>query len=147
MKASMSRRAFVAVACGAVCATAIGMYGCANSTSPWEWESDDDLPILCMEVSGGAIVAMPGAGWGRQDDWLQLQLMGGSSPGKEIESISQDGSTLLVRLKDSGTDIETADIAYFEFRLSGGDVASVERVIVDEQGSRYDAEEGIVVDQ
>ena len=100
-----------------------------------------------MEVSGGAIVAMPGAGWGRQDDWLQLQLMGGSSPGKEIESISQDGSTLLVRLKDSGTDIETADIAYFEFRLSGGDVASVERVIVDEQGSRYDAEEGIVVDQ
>lgn len=147
MKASMSRRAFVAVACGAVCAMAFGMCGCANSTSPWEWESDDDLPMLCMEVSGGAIVAMPGAGWGRQDDWLQLQLMGGSSPGKEIESISQDGSTLLVRLKDSGTDIETADIAYFEFRLSGGDVASVEHVIVDEQGSRYDAEEGIVADQ
>ncbi len=48
-----------------------------------------DLPALCMEVSGGAIVAMPGNGWKPQDEWIQLQLSGGSIPGKEIEAITQ----------------------------------------------------------
>ena len=107
MAKHMTRRTFVAAACGAVAAAACGpvtatMLGCAKQNaddSAWTWEEDADLPALCMEVSGGAIVAMPGNGWKPQDEWIQLQLSGGSIPGKEIEAITQEGSTLVVRLK------------------------------------------------
>ena len=66
----MTRRTFVVAACGAVAAAACGpvtatMLGCAKQNagdSAWTWEEDADLPVLCMEVSGGAIVAMPGNG-------------------------------------------------------------------------------------
>ena len=152
MAKHMTRRTFVAVACGAVAATAAcgpvaaTMFGCARqdaSGSAWTWEEDADLPVLCMEVSGGAIVAMPGNGWKPQGEWIQLQLSGGSIPGKEIEAITQEGATLVVRLKKPASDIETMDLCLTEYRVAGGDVSSVESVVVEDKGERLDAQLGV----
>lgn len=147
----MTRRTFVAAACGAVAAAACGpvtvtMLGCAKQNaddSAWTWEEDADLPVLCMEVSGGAIVAMPGNGWKPQDEWIQLQLSGGSIPGKEIEAITQEGSTLVVRLKKPNSDMETMDLCFTEYRVAGGNVSSVESVVVEDKGERLEAQLGV----
>ena len=147
----MTRRTFVAAACGAVAATACGAVaatalGCTSSNtggSAWAWEEDADLPVLCMEVSGGAIVAMPGNGWKSQGEWIQLQLSGGSIPGKEIEAITQEGATLIVRLKKPESDMETMDLRLTEYRVSGGDVSSVESVVVEDKGERLEAQLGV----
>ena len=96
MAKHMTRRAFVTTACTAVAATALGCSASDDAKATWIWTQDNDLPVLCMQVSGGAIVAMPGSGWKPQDGWIQVQLSGGSIPGKEIESITQEGSTLVV---------------------------------------------------
>lgn len=147
----MTRRTFVAAACGAVAAAACGpvtatMLGCAKQNaddSAWTWEEDADLPVLCMEISGGAIVAMPGNGWKPQGEWIQLQLSGGSIPGKEIEAITQEGSTLVVRLKKPKSDMETMDLCLAEYRVAGGDVSSVESVVVEDKGERLEAQLGV----
>lgn len=147
----MTRRTFVAAACGAVAAAACGpvtatMLGCAKQNaddSAWTWEEGADLPVLCMEVSGGAIVAMPGNGWKPQGEWIQLQLSGGSIPGKEIEAITQEGSTLVVRLKKPNSDMETMDLCLTEYRVAGGDVSSVESVVVEDKGERLEAQLGV----
>ena len=139
----MTRRAFVAVACGAVAATMLGCTKRNADDSAWTWEEDADLPVLCMEVSGGAIVAMPGNGWKPQDEWIQLQLSGGSIPGKEIEAITQEGATLIVRLKKPESDMETMDLCLTEYRVAGGDVSSVESVVVEDKGERLGAQLGV----
>ena len=82
MAQHMTRRAFVTTACTAVAATALGCSASDDAKATWTWTQDDDLPVLCMQVSGGAIVAMPGSGWKPQDGWIQVQLSGGSIPGK-----------------------------------------------------------------
>lgn len=141
----------MAAACGVVAAAACGpvtaaMLGCAKQNaddSAWTWEEDADLPALCMEVSGGAIVAMPGNGWKPQGEWIQLQLSGGSIPGKEIEAITQEGSTLVVRLKKPNSDMETMDLCLTEYRVAGGDVSSVESVVVEDKGERLGAQLGV----
>ena len=151
MAKHMTRRTFVAAACGVVAAAACGpvtatMLGCAKRNaddSAWTWEEDADLPVLCMEVSGGAIVAMPGNGWKSQGEWIQLQLSGGSIPGKEIEAITQEGATLIVRLKKPESDMETMDLRLTEYRVSGGDVSSVESVVVEDKGERLEAQLGV----
>ena len=147
----MTRQTFVAAACGVVAAAACGpvtvtMFGCTKRNaddSAWTWEEDADLPALCMEVSGGAIVAMPGNGWKPQGEWIQLQLSGGSIPGKEIEAITQEGSTLVVRLKKPKSDMETMDLCLTEYRVAGGDVSSVESVVVEDKGERLEAQLGV----
>lgn len=96
-----------------------------------------------MEVSGGAIVAMPGNGWKPQGEWIQLQLSGGSVPGKEIEAITQEGSTLVVRLKKPKSDMETMDLCLTEYRVAGGNVSSVESVVVEDKGERLEAQLGV----
>lgn len=96
-----------------------------------------------MRVSGGAIVAMPGSGWKPQDDWIQVQLSGGSIPGKEIESITQEGSTLVVQLKTPASDIETMDLRLTEYRVEGGDVSSIESVDIIDKGERHEAQLGV----
>lgn len=152
MAKHMTRRTFVAVACGAVAATAAcgpvtaAMLGCTKqdaSGSAWTWEEDVDLPVLCMEVSGGAIVAMPGNGWKPQGEWIQLQLSGGSIPGKEIEAITQEGATLVVRLKKPASDMETMDLCLTEYRVAGGDVSSVGSVVIEDKGERLGAQLGV----
>lgn len=151
MARHMTRRTFVAAACGAVAAAACGAVaatalGCTSSNtggSAWAWEEDADLPVLCMEVSGGAIVAMPGNGWKSQGEWIQLQLSGGSIPGKEIEAITQEGATLIVRLKKPESDMETMDLRLTEYRVSGGDISSVESVVVEDKGERLEAQLGV----
>lgn len=96
-----------------------------------------------MQVSGGAIVAMPGSGWKPQDGWIQLQLSGGSIPGKEIESIIQEGSTLVVQLKKPASDIETMDLRLTEYRVEGDDVSSIESVDIIDKGERHEAQLGV----
>lgn len=68
----------------------------------WEFDADDSLPIMTMEVSGGNTVAAPGDYWYPRDGFVQLQLSGGSIPGEEIERVTFDTSlkTLTVELKD-----------------------------------------------
>lgn len=143
MAKRMTRRAFVAVACGAVAVTALGCTASNTGSSAWTWEEDADLPVLCMEISGGAIVAMPGNGWKSQGEWIQLQLSGGSIPGKEIESIIQEGATLVVRLKKPKSDMETMDLCLTEYRVAGGDVSSVESVVIEDKGERLGAQLGV----
>ena len=152
MAKHMTRRTFVAAACGAVAVTAAcgpvaaTMFGCAKQDASgfaWTWEEDADLPVLCIKVSGGAIVAMPGNGWKPQGEWIQLQLSGGSIPGKEIEAITQEGSTLVVRMKKPDSDMETMDLCLTEYRVAGGDVSSVESVVVEDKGERFDAQLGV----
>lgn len=96
-----------------------------------------------MQVSGGAIVAMPGSGWKPQDGWIQVQLSGGSIPGKEIESITQEGSTLVVKLKKPTSEIETMDLRLTEYRVEGGDVSSIESVDIIDKGERHEAQLGV----
>ena len=143
MAKHMTRRAFVATACTAVAATALGCSASNDSETTWSWRQDDDLSVLYMQVSGGAIVAMPGSGWKPQDGWIQVQLSGGSIPGKEIESITQEGSTLVVQLKKPASDIETMDLRLTEYRVEGGDVSSVESVDIIDKGERHEAQRGM----
>lgn len=143
MAKHMTRRAFVTTACTAVAATALGCSASDDAKAAWTWTQDDDLPVLCMQVSGGAIVAMPGSGWKPQDDWIQVQLSGGSIPGKEIESITQEGSTLVVKLKKPTSEIETMDLRLTEYRVEGGDVSSIESVDIIDKGERHETQLGV----
>ena len=86
---------------------------------------------------------MPGSGWKPQDGWIQVQLSGGSIPGKEIESITQEGSTLVVQLKKPASDIETMDLRLTEYRVESGDVSSIESVDIIDKGERHEAQLGV----
>ena len=119
----------VAWAASAVCAGGCGRSGEVPAES-WTATQDDSLAVLTAQVSGGAVVAMPGEAWAPRDGFIQLQLAGGSVPGAQIESVARDGSTLTVRLK-SQDGPQTMDLVLTEFRLEGGDVSAVETVKVD----------------
>lgn len=122
------------VACIAVVgAIAFGVVGPnkgkATSTT-WTATADDDLSILTMQVAGGNVVAMPGDGWAPRDGFVQLQLSGSSIGGQEIDRVTQDGDALTVTLKAEGDGPATLDLVATEYRLEGGDVASVKSVSV-----------------
>ena len=128
----LTRRSFIAgIACAAsaVCAAGCERSGKAQAEN-WTATQDDSLTVLTVQVSGGAVVAMPGEAWAPRDGFIQLQLAGGSIPGAQIESVARDGSTLAVRLK-SQDGPQTMDLALTEFRLEGGNVSAVETVKVD----------------
>lgn len=122
------------VACIAVVgAIAFGVVGPnrgkATSTT-WTATADDDLSILTMQVAGGNVVAMPGDGWAPRDGFVQLQLSGSSIGGQEIDRVTQDGDALTVTLKAEGDGPATLDLVATEYRLEGGDAASVKSVSV-----------------
>ena len=99
----------------------------------WGFEADEGLPIMTMKVSGGNAVAAPGDYWYPRDEFVQLQLSGGSIPGEEIERVTFDATlkTLTVKLKDQGDVPTTMDIALTEWRLeppAGAAVSEVEHV-------------------
>ena len=78
-------------------------------------------------------LAVPGDYWYPRDEFVQLQLSGGSIPGEEIERVTFDVAlkTLTVKLKDHGDVPTTMDIALTEWRLeppSGVAVSEVEHV-------------------
>ena len=82
---------------------------------------------------GGNTVAAPGDYWYPRDEFVQLQLSGGSIPGEEIERVTFDEAlkTLMVKLKDQGDVPTTMDIALTEWRLeppAGTAVSEVEHV-------------------
>ena len=64
-------------------------------------------------------------------------------PGKEIEKIWQEGSTLVVKLKKPSSIAETMDIRLTEFRVSGGDVSSIDSVEIIDKNERTRAELGV----
>lgn len=92
--------AVLAVLVIAFCIWTFGGHGGAA----WEFEADDALPIMAVKVTGGNTVAAPGDYWYPRDEFVQLQLSGGSIPGEEIERVTFDASlkTLSVELKDQG---------------------------------------------
>ena len=99
----------------------------------WGFEADEGLPIMTMKVSGGNTVAAPGDYWYPRDEFVQLQLSGGSIPGEEIERVTFDATlkTLTVKLKDQEDVPTTMDIALTEWRLeppAGAAVSEVEHV-------------------
>lgn len=65
------------------------------------------MPIRC---------AVPGDYWYPRDEFVQLQLSGGSIPGEEIERVTFDAAlkTLTVKVKDQGDVPTTMDIALTE---------------------------------
>lgn len=103
--------------------------GKATSTT-WTATADDDLSILTMQVAGGNVVAMPGDGWAPRDGFVQLQLSGSSIGGQEIDRVTQDGDALTVTLKAEGDGPATLDLVATEYRLEGGDAASIKSVSV-----------------
>lgn len=101
----------------------------------WEFEADDSLPIMAVRSTGGNAntLAIPGDYWYPRDEFVQLQLSGGSIPGEEVERVTFDAAlkTLTVKLKDQGDVPTTMDIALTEWRLeppSGVKVSEVEHV-------------------
>ena len=112
-----------------------------RGVAAWPCEADDSLPIMTVKVTGGNTVAAPGDYWYPRDEFVQLQLSGGSIPGEEIERVTFDATlkTLTVKLKDQGDVPTTMDIALTEWRLeppSGVAVPEVEHVkIVYQDGS------------
>ena len=144
MNSIISRRAFVTGAAVLASCVAVPASGCsAKNESSWTWRQDDDLPVLATEVAGGSQVAMPGDGWKRQGDWIQLQLAGASIPGEVIAAIVQNGDTLVVELEQSSSDIETMDMLLTEYRVTGGDASSVQRVAIKQGRDGWDAQEGV----
>lgn len=142
----LSRRTFLMLTCALIATLMIGCKTAEESNSDWMWVQDEELDVLSMQVAGGAVVAMPGNGWKPQDGWIQVQLSGGSVPGKEIEKIWQEGRTLVVKLKNPNSIAETMDIRLTEFRVSGGDVSSIESVEIIDKNERTKAELGVDVD-
>lgn len=136
-KKCVSRRVFLA---GAVVAAAV-LAGCSANdgtknepAAKWGFEQDDDLPLLCMEVSGGSVVAATGDGWAPSGDFVQLHLGGGSIPGTQVKSVTSeaDGARLTVVLESVG--VTTLDLTWTEWRLTppaGVDVASVGSLSLD----------------
>lgn len=136
-KKCVSRREFLA---GAVVAAAV-LAGCSANDGTknepavkWDFERDDDLPLLCMEVSGGSVVAAMGDGWAPNGDFVQLHLGGGSIPGTQVKSVTSetDGARLTVVLESGG--VSTLDLVWTEWRLTppvGVDVASVGSLCLD----------------
>lgn len=62
-KKCVSRRDFLAgaaMAAAALAGCSAGSGAKAEPAAKWGFERDDDLPLLCMEVSGGAVVAATG---------------------------------------------------------------------------------------
>ncbi len=144
MGSLLSRRTFVTGACLSLAATALGCTGKAESGAEWSWERDDDLPVLYIEASNGSGPTEFGDAWLPQDGWVQLQLSTGSAPFREVESMSQEGSTLVVRLrKKDESGFATADIFLTEYRLSGGDAASIESVVVEDKGKRIEIQRAL----
>ncbi len=86
----------------------------------WTFEADDSLPIMTVRSTGGNAntLAVPGDYWYPRDEFVQLQLSGGSIPGEEIERVTFDEAlkTLMVKLKDQGDVPTTMDIALTEWR-------------------------------
>lgn len=139
----ISRRKFLA-GCAVVTLAAVPLPGCsAKAGAAWTWRQDDDLPVLATEVAGGAQVAMPGDGWKSQGDWIQLQLAGGSIPGRKIAKVEQSGDALMVTLEENGSGIETMDMLLTEYRLEGGDARSVRSVTVKQGTETWKAQEAI----
>lgn len=108
--------------------------GGAGRQAKWGFERDDDLPLLCMEVSGGAVVAATGDGWAPNGDFVQLHLGGGSIPGTQVKSVTSEtaGTRLTVVLESGG--VSTLDLVWTEWRLTppaGVDVASVSSLFLD----------------
>lgn len=129
----MGKKHIIGIVCACIAVAAIGtVFFLTGRTSQPVWSStqDDSLDVLTMQVAGGNVVAMTGDGWAARDGYIQLQLSGGFIPGQTIESVSQDGDDLTVTLKSEG-DEASLDLMLTEYRLEGGDVSSVERVLVD----------------
>ena len=122
----------ISVICIAVAgAIAFGILGCSKgSTTTWTATADNDLAILTVQVAGGNVVAMPGDGWAPRDGYVQLQLSGSSIGGQEIDTATQDGDTLTVKLKSEDDGPATLDLVATEYRLEGGDATSVKSVSV-----------------
>ena len=118
-------------ACVVVAIAGLGFYfvNLNHGKSTWSSTQGDSLDVLTMQVAGGNVVAMTGDGWVARDGYIQLQLSG-SSTGQAIDSISQDGSELTVTLQSDG-DASSTDLLLTEYRLQGGDVSSIKRVLVD----------------
>ena len=133
---TLSRREFlgtfgVVLVCGAGASlTGCGSSGSSPSETTWTATQDDSLNVLTMQVAGGNVVAMTGAGWAPREGWIQLQLGGGSIPGQEIESVAESDGVLTVKLAEKG-DVQSMDMLLTEWRLEGGDASSITGVTVD----------------
>ncbi len=132
-----TKRTIKSIIC-AVCtvvagAIAFGALGCSKgtgTTSTWTATADDDLAVLTVQIAGGNVVAMPGDGWAPRDGYIQLQLSGSSIGGQEIDTVTQDGDALTVTLKSAGDEAASLDLVASEYRLEGGDAASIKTVSV-----------------
>lgn len=107
--------------------------GCSAPQSTWTWQDDDSLPAL------GDNGPYAEDAWSQKDGWIQLQLVGSSIPGQQIESITQSGSELTVKTKRSTSQMETMDIQLFEFRIEGGNPGSVKSVVIDRESGTNEA--------
>ena len=114
------RAAIAVAALSAILACA----ACAGPEGAWRWQQDPDAPVL-----GEGPFAEDA--WRARGDEIALQLAGASVPGQRIASVEQNGSTLTVKTERAAGGMETMDLQTFDFRLCGGDVETVEKVLVE----------------
>lgn len=128
---AITRREFLIGSAGMGLA-ALGLVGCGGSDggTTWTATADDSLDCLTMQVAGGNVVAMTGDGWAPRDGYVQLQLSGASIPGQQIESVAEKDGTLTVTLK-TNDGIQTMDLLLTQWKLEGGDVDGISKVLVD----------------
>ena len=102
----------------------------SRSVAVWAAEQDESLGMLAAGDADGGASVQPSDGWALRDGYIQLQLLGSSIPGQEIESIEQDGDKLTVTLEVQDGPM-TMDILLTEWRLTGGDIGSIKSMTVD----------------
>ena len=79
----------------------------------------------------------------RKTRWIQLQLSGGSIPGKEIEAITQEGSTLVVRLKKPKATWRPWIYALPNIVWLAATFRASKSVVVEDKGERLEAQLGV----
>lgn len=118
------RAACAAIAAAALSSALACAACCAGPGAGWQWREDPAAPFL-----GEGPFAEDA--WREDGDEIALQLAGASVPGQRIASVEQNGPTLTVKTARDAPGMETMDLQTFGFRLCGGDVESVEKVLVD----------------
>lgn len=129
MDAKMLRIWFVGCLAALLACADLGFVACsAEEEDGWEIAKDDSLPCLTTQVAGGSVVAMPGDGWIARDGYIQVQLSGSSTDTRKV-SVGVEGGTLVLNLRGSG-DATTLDLVCSEYRVAGGDVPSINKVVI-----------------
>lgn len=137
MNLDFSRRQFIGLT---VCLAGNAVLTGCKKKEPAEWIAvkDDSLKNLTFEVTKGTAIALPGTAWKRCDDYIHLQLSGGSIPERKITKVKQKKGTLTVYIDNGNSEVQSMDLTVAQYKISGGDVSKIVNIVLDENGTKSD---------